>query len=198
MDRGNYYPGCQARDSSGGRAPPGCGSTSLWKDRILVCGGKDMPGKDRILLCGGKGTSGRDRILPCGGNVTPGKDGILLSSGKSHREETRSSNVIQAVSLESVWQSALTGTGCPWGPEGTAYGNVQPVTLESARQPAGTGTGCTGGLGGDRGSVTSRVHDWFRTSRHDQKGEAHDGGQAVVKAGVRYAVNRRSQQPNVG
>ncbi len=27
------------------------------------------------------------------------------------------------------------GTGCPWGPEGTAYGNVQAVDLESARQP---------------------------------------------------------------
>ncbi len=42
----------------------------VWRDRILLCGGKNMPGRDRILLCGGEDTSGTDRILLCGGNVT--------------------------------------------------------------------------------------------------------------------------------
>ncbi len=61
MDRGNYYSGCQARDSSsGGRTAPGHEDTLLWKGRILVCGGEDRSARDQILLCEGEDTSRTD------------------------------------------------------------------------------------------------------------------------------------------
>ena len=116
MDRGNYYSGCQARDSSAEEGNlSACGITPLWKDRILVCGGENMPGKDRILLCG----------------------------GRTHQGKTRSCYVV-----EMSRRLALTYTGCPWGPEGTAYRNIQVVSLKQTWQPVLTGAGCPCGPGG--------------------------------------------------
>ncbi len=33
---------------------------SLWRDKMLVCGGESSPWKDRILLCGGADTAGTE------------------------------------------------------------------------------------------------------------------------------------------
>ncbi len=79
----------------------------------------------------------------------PRKDRILLWGGRTHQGQTQNCYVV-----EMSRQLALTHTGCPWGPGGTAYGNIQVVSLKQTWQPVLAGTGCPCGPGGTAGVLS--------------------------------------------
>ncbi len=53
-----------------------------------------------------------------------------------------------------AWQPVLTGTGCPWGPQGTVYGKTQAARVESGMPADVNLTECPCDLGGTAGVLS--------------------------------------------